>query len=74
MNTPTEKQQCTIYWISLVSAILMLALGVFISAFEMYVRWQVNKDFTFLGGGELAALTVSGTALMLGLMHWSRSR
>lgn len=73
MNT-SEKNQCTIYWISLVSAILMLAMTIIISVFEIYIRWQVNKDFTFLGGGELAALAISGTALLLGLMHFSRSR
>jgi hypothetical protein len=69
-----NKNESTIYWISLVSAILMIALAIVISLFEMYVRWQVNKDFTFLGGGELAALTVSGTVLLLGLLHTSRSR
>ncbi len=74
MNTQMEKYQSTVFLISLVSAIVMLALALVVSGFEIYVRWTINKDFTFLGGGELAALTVSGTTLLLGLLYAVRSR
>lgn len=74
MNTFMEKHLGIIYWVSLVSALAMLALALVVSGFEIYVRWTINKEFTFLGGGELAALTVSGTALLLGLMYAIRSR
>lgn len=74
LSMDNKKHECTIYWVSLVSAILMIVLGIVVSMVEMWVRWQVNKDFTFLGGGELAALTISGAALLLGLMYSSRSR
>lgn len=63
-----------IYWSALLSAIIIFVLVFVIGAWEMYVRWKMNQNFTLLGGFELEALTVSATALILGLMYWYRPR
>lgn len=41
--------------------------------FEAYVRWSLNQNFTFLGGWELEALTVSAFGLMFGLNYLNRA-
>jgi len=41
-------------------------------ALQAYVRWGVNRDFTFLGGNVLEALTVSAFGLVLGLAYLYR--
>ncbi|OGG60613.1 hypothetical protein A2765_03485 [Candidatus Kaiserbacteria bacterium RIFCSPHIGHO2_01_FULL_56_24] len=41
---------------------------------QTYVRWSVNQNFTFLGGNELEALTLSAFALLIGLAYIHRSR
>lgn len=59
---------------SMVAAKLAV-LGVFVLVgLETYVRWTLNQNFTFLGGGELEALTYSAFALLLGLNYVSRVR
>ena len=41
-------------------------------AVQTYVRWNLNQNFTFLGGFELEALTVSAFALLIALLFISR--
>ncbi len=60
----TEK---IITWLSLIMAILSAVAVVCIAAAEMYVRWSVNLDFSFLGGNALAALIIASFGLILGL-------
>jgi len=40
---------------------------------EIYIRWYVNKDFAFLPGFGLEALTISVFALILGLAYIHRA-
>lgn len=48
------------FWAAVISFIGLLA----ILGLQMYVRWALNQNFTFLGGFELEALTASVFALI----------
>jgi uncharacterized membrane protein YidH (DUF202 family) len=48
-------------------SISLVLLCVLILA-QVYVRWTINQSFTFLGGGELEALTVSVFALVIAII------
>jgi hypothetical protein len=45
-----------------------------VGALQMYVRWKINKDFTFLGGAELEVLTTSAFAMLMYFSYGGRSR
>jgi hypothetical protein len=54
-------------WLSIIVAVLSaLAVAGIIGA-ELYVRWKLNQNFTFLGGDSLAALIIASFGLILGL-------
>ncbi|MEK7134079.1 MAG: hypothetical protein AAB804_03335 [Patescibacteria group bacterium] len=44
-----------------------------IVGFEVYVRWTLNQNFSFLGADGLAGLAILCGAQMLGLVWLSRS-
>ncbi len=55
-------------------ATILTFLGFFgIAAFEVWVRWSLNQNFSFLGGDGLAGLAILVAAQMLGLVWLSRS-
>ena len=54
--------------VACLSIIMVLAFVVL----ETYVRWNLNQNFTFLGGFELEAFTVSAFALLIALLFVSR--
>jgi hypothetical protein len=74
MNPQMEKRQNFLYWLSLGSAISALACVATIGVFQVYIRWKINQEFTFLGGFELEALTISAFALIALLTYLHRSR
>ena len=43
-------------------------------AFQAYVRWAINQNFTFLGGFELEALTVGVFALLVAFILCNRQK
>lgn len=49
------------------TALVALIAAAVIVAFQLYVRWKVNQNFTFLGGFELEALTIMGAGLLAAL-------
>jgi hypothetical protein len=53
--------------LSIIVAVLSALTVAGIIAAELYVRWKLNQNFTFLGGDSLAALIVSSFGLLLGL-------
>ena len=57
----------------LVAMVSILGSFGFIIA-QTYVRWNLNKDFTFLGGFELEALTLSAFGLLGTLVFLARRR
>ena len=59
-----HKETGLVYWLSVVSAALALLIVFVVTAFELYVRWKLNQNFTFLGGFELEALTLLGGGLL----------
>ncbi len=63
------KRQKVVLWIALVSVLLSLVLTFGLIIAQVYVRWTVNQNFTFLGGGELETLTASTFILLLGLLY-----
>jgi len=70
MNTSTpEGRETLVFRLAVISTLVFLVIILAITGFELYVRWFVNKDFTFLGGFELEALTLSAGALILGLLY-----
>ena len=56
-----------------IAAISVLASFALIAA-QVCVRWNLNQTFTFLGGFELEALTVSSFSLVIALMFMARKR
>ena len=54
--------------------IALLVVVVAVSAFEAYVRWYINLNFTSLGGFELEALTIGAFALLLWSLHSSHAK
>lgn len=51
----------------IVAVVSTLAVFVLIIA-EAYVRWNLNKDYSFLGGSTLPALVVSTFGLWIALL------
>ena len=47
---------------------LSLLFVIVMTAVQIYVRWNVNQNFTFLGGNELEAITVGAFALLIALV------
>jgi hypothetical protein len=52
------------YIVAVISIIAVFALIVA----DVYVRWNLNKDFSFLGDAPLAALIVSAFGLWVALL------
>ena len=63
----------SVFWFSLVVAKLSFVGLVALFGLQVYTRWYVNKDFAFLPGFGLEALTISVFALILGLAYIHRS-
>ena len=59
--------------VALAASIISLVGVLAIVGFQIYVRWTINQNFTFLGGGELEVLTASAFALTLGLAYIYRA-
>lgn len=57
---------------ALVIAAVLAVLVIVIIIGQIYVRWTLNQNFTFLGGGELETMTFSLVVLVLGLLHHLR--
>ncbi len=73
MNPHTIERRKTIVFrfaVGTVAASLLIVL--FFVALQAYVRWVINKDFLFLGGFELEALTFAAFALLFGLAYLYR--
>ncbi|MFA7310199.1 MAG: hypothetical protein WC050_04835 [Candidatus Paceibacterota bacterium] len=62
-----ETKHSVVFWCSLMTALVALIAAAVIVAFQLYVRWKVNQNFTFLGGFELEALTIMGAGLLAAL-------
>lgn len=63
-----ESRQTFVFWLSAMTACLALLSVIGISAAEMYIRWKINQDFSFLGGWELEAITLLGGGLLAVLL------
>ena len=46
---------------------ILAAFGLIVA--QVYVRWSLNQNFTFLGGNVLEALLIAGFGTLLGLIH-----
>ena len=67
-----EGREALVSLFSILSAaISFLGLSVIIVS-QMYVRWAINQDFSFLGGNALEALIVSVFGLILGIAYIHR--
>ncbi len=64
-----NKRRDVVQWAALAASVLSLLAVLGIVGFQIYVRWTVNQNFTFLGGSELEVLTASAFALTLGLSY-----
>ncbi|MDO8521841.1 MAG: hypothetical protein Q7S08_00960 [bacterium] len=68
-----EKRQSLIFRLSIitfdVSAVLLLCLIVA----QAYVRWSLNKDFSFLGGFGLEALSLLVLGQIIALSYIYRT-
>lgn len=67
------KRSSIVFWLALVFAVLAVVAIVALVAAEVYVRWKVNQNFTFLGGYKFEALAISASALLIGLAHANRN-
>lgn len=69
--TPESREKILTNAAMAIAAVLAVLVAIIVIA-QMYVRWSLNQNFTFLGGGELEVLTLSVVALVLGLLHHLR--
>ena len=53
-------------------AVLSVVAVIGLVSAEIYVRWKVNKDFTFLGGDALPALILGTFVYLLGFSYIHR--
>jgi hypothetical protein len=60
------------YKLARTTAIISLIALVVLIISQLYVRWNINQNFTLLGGNELETLTVSVFALVIGLVYTHR--
>ncbi len=67
-----EKRERMMFRFSTAVAALALFVVFALVFLQVYVRWSVNQNFTFLGGNELEVLTFSSFALLLGLAYLHR--
>jgi hypothetical protein len=67
-----ENRGETLFYISLVAAVLSLVAAFAAAAGNAYVRWTLNQNFTFLGGWEQEALTLGAFGLLFGLAYLNR--
>jgi hypothetical protein len=56
---------------SLVAAVSFILVAV-LGGFEIYVRWTLNQNFTFLGGWGFEAITLGAFALLIALLFSRR--
>ena len=70
----SKRFQAVIRWFYMGATVLTFLGLVGITAFEVYVRWSLNQNFSFLGGDALAGLALLVAAQMLGLVWLSRSQ
>lgn len=45
-----------------------------LSAAQAYVRWKINQNFTFLGGGELEVITAGAFLTLIVLLYLSQKQ
>lgn len=68
-----EMRGNLVYWLSVGAAAVSLTALVILVALEVYVRWTVNQDFSFLGGSGLLGLCILVLGLILGLIYSQKS-
>lgn len=66
-----EKRQNLVYRLSIITFGVSAVLFFVLITTQTYVRWVVNKDFSFLGGFglEILALLVLGQIVSLSFIH-----
>ncbi len=63
-----ESKHALVFWLTLAAAAIALLMALIVTAAEIYVRWKLNQNFTFLGGFQLEALTLFGGGLLAALI------
>lgn len=75
MNNMThEQKEKLLFTVSFIIAVVSWIVVIGFVAAEAYVRWNLNKDYTFLGADELPALTIGAFALLIGLLYSVRAK
>jgi len=69
----SKRLQAVIRWFYMGATVLTFFGVVGIAAFEIYVRWTLNQNFSVLGANGFAGLAILVAAQMLGLIWLSRS-
>lgn len=67
-----ENRSKIVFILALVVAKLSFSAVLVLVLLEAYVRWTINKQFAFLSGFELEALTVSTFVLIISLSYLYR--
>ena len=69
-----SRRERAVFRLAYGSALLSALMVVGFIAAQAYVRWSLNQNFTFLGGGELEVLTGATAGIIIGLAFIYRSR
>lgn len=66
----TSPQQRTRWFIALpfIFSLFAILLAFGLITIEVYVRWTLNQDFTFLGGHVIEVLLIVGFGTLWGLI------
>ncbi len=59
-----EYREAFVFWLAAGSSAFSIIAFFALTFAEAYVRWSVNKEFTFLGGFGLVACAFLAAALM----------
>lgn len=69
----SSSSRSVIRWLYIIATVVTFLSFAGIIAFELYVRWLLNQDFSALASPTLAGLAILVAAQMLGLM-WLSNR
>ena len=68
-----ETKESLVFWFAVGSATLTFVALVALVAAQMYVRWKLNQNFTFLGEAGIPSLAILLLGQTLGLLRYVRS-
>lgn len=68
------KRSDLVFWFGFASCAIIALLALAIGTAEMYIRWRLNQNFTFLGDNGLPALFLAFAAIQVAMIVAHKDR